>query len=431
MDKECERTQELFNRLTMVYKAPTDKRRGLVDGLGSIAKALFGTVDEKDEKLINQQLALLHDSNAAIRHTMKHQLKMVNATINHGRTVVYGRQIDMVEHFVVISALAENILRDTADTLDYLTYLKEGILHPRVTSVSQILTSLKEAATNLPQGLYFPFSLQGEDWITIEKIATMTAFCDSTNIFTILRFPLIVLPAYDVIHAILLPIHDHAESVCEMQMYTKAEKHKNCKTIFETASSVMWVKTKNSWLYSAASAETITVQCHSYPDTKESIVDTGKIKENEESENIIPNIHSIPSTSTEKMNLSTITNHSKILSNKKISSQHSQPCIDVAIKKIKTFEDGGAKAAEITNALLFMVAKDNMPLNTVEKNGFQYFLKVVAPHYKIPARKQFTELMDNKYEMLSLLIKNELSTATTITLTCDVWTEVLNTEYMN
>lgn len=91
------------------------------------------------------------------------------------------------------------------------------------------------------------------------------------------------------------------------------------------------------------------------------------------------------------------------------------------------FTDGGAKAAEITNALLFMVAKDNMPLNTVEKNGFQYFLKVVAPLYKIPARKQFTELMDNKYEMLSLLMMNKLSTATTITLTCDVWTEVLNT----
>lgn len=74
-----------------------------------------------------------------------------------------------------------------------------------------------------------------------------------------------------------------------------------------------------------------------------------------------------------------------------------------------------------------MVAKDNMPLNTVEKNGFQYFLKVIPPLYKIPARKQFTELMDNKYEMLSLLMMHKLSIATTIVLTCDVWTEVLNT----
>lgn len=53
------------------------------------------------------------------------------------------------------------------------------------------------------------------------------------------------------------------------------------------------------------------------------------------------------------------------------------------------------------------------------------FFKVIAPLYKIPARKQFTELMDNKYEMLSLLMMNKLST--TITLICDVWTEVLNT----
>jgi len=81
--------------------------------------------------------------------------------------------------------------------------------------------------------------------------------------------------------------------------------------------------------------------------------------------------------------------------------------------------------AKITNALLFMVAKDNMPLNTVEKNGFQYFLKVIALLYKIPAPKQLTKLMDNEYEMLSLLMMNKLSTATTIILTCDVWTEVL------
>ncbi|KYQ51989.1 hypothetical protein ALC60_08902, partial [Trachymyrmex zeteki] len=55
------------------------------------------------------------------------------------------------------------------------------------------------------------------------------------------------------------------------------------------------------------------------------------------------------------------------------------------------------RAAKIINALLFMIAKDNLSLNTVEKDGFHHILKLIAPLYKIPARKQITELLDEKY----------------------------------
>ncbi|XP_018305545.1 uncharacterized protein, partial [Mycetomoellerius zeteki] len=84
------------------------------------------------------------------------------------------------------------------------------------------------------------------------------------------------------------------------------------------------------------------------------------------------------------------------------SSDHynSQSCIDNAISKIKSFEDGGSKAADITNALLFMVTKDNMPLNTINKEDCQYLLKLVAPLYKIPGRQQFTDLIDKKIRAL-------------------------------
>lgn len=46
-----------------------------------------------------------------------------------------------------------------------------------------------------------------------------------------------------------------------------------------------------------------------------------------------------------------------------------------------------------------MIAKDNLSLNTVEKDGFHHILKLIAPLYKIPARKQITELLDEKYEV--------------------------------
>nr|XP_012227644.1 PREDICTED: uncharacterized protein LOC105675227 [Linepithema humile] len=48
-----------------------------------------------------------------------------------------------------------------------------------------------------------------------------------------------------------------------------------------------------------------------------------------------------------------------------------------------------------------MIAKDNLPFATVEKQGFKTFMKIVAPLYKIPSRKKITSLIEEKYEFLS------------------------------
>jgi len=56
-------------------------KRRLINGLGSIAKTLFGTMDADDEQLINEQLTLLHNINEAIQHALKNQIKVINSTI--------------------------------------------------------------------------------------------------------------------------------------------------------------------------------------------------------------------------------------------------------------------------------------------------------------------------------------------------------------
>lgn len=55
-----------------------------------------------------------------------------------------------------------------------------------------------------------------------------------------------------------------------------------------------------------------------------------------------------------------------------------------------------------------MIAKDNLPLNTIEKSGFIKLLKIAAPLYKPPKRKYITKCMDEKYKIISVMFKNEL-----------------------
>lgn len=67
-----------------------------------------------------------------------------------------------------------------------------------------------------------------------------------------------------------------------------------------------------------------------------------------------------------------------------------------------------------------MIAKDKMPYSTVENEGFRTFMKHVAPLLEVPSRSTTTRLMQNKYEVLSEIIKTELSTVQSIFLTADI-----------
>lgn len=75
--------------------------------------------------------------------------------------LIHNQRHDLDEHFTLINAIINDMMRDTADILNYITYMKEGSLHPRFTPIEKIIDSLKDAAAGLL--LYFPFNLQNRE----------------------------------------------------------------------------------------------------------------------------------------------------------------------------------------------------------------------------------------------------------------------------
>lgn len=83
---------------------------------------------------------------------------------------------------------------------------------------------------------------------------------------------------------------------------------------------------------------------------------------------------------------------------------------------------------QINEALLYMIARDNLPLRTVERDGFIHFCKVALPLYKLPSRKKLTEMIDSKFEILSGVVRSALSSAEWCCLTADVWSDTGNNQ---
>jgi len=223
--KEMKYLKSIMTQIQTIYRSPTNKRRGLVDGIGSIAKSLFGTMDANDEKLINEQIKLLQNKQLTLQHAAQNQITILNATIAHienietiidrnekllqRQMIKYLDQEEINEHCIVLIAVITDLIRDAENVIEYLTYIQKGSMHPKLMPINEIIAQLKEATQQLLQGLYFPFKVHAEDWLAIERYTEITAFCDKTNIYTILNFPLIAQPTYDLVNVIALPIHDH------------------------------------------------------------------------------------------------------------------------------------------------------------------------------------------------------------------------------
>lgn len=74
-----------------------------------------------------------------------------------------------------------------------------------------------------------------------------------------------------------------------------------------------------------------------------------------------------------------------------------------------------------------MIAKDNMPLNAIEKPGLLKPLKVTVPLYKPPKRKHLTKLIDQKFEAMLVIVKIQLNKIKCRSLTADIWTDSYTT----
>lgn len=75
----------------------------------------------------------------------------------------------------------------------------------------------------------------------------------------------------------------------------------------------------------------------------------------------------------------------------------------------------------VDEALMDMIVVDMQPLQIVENDGFKMYTQKLNEDYEIPSRKRLSQMLDKRYDRISMELKENLKNVSDIALTTDIW----------
>ena len=113
-------------------------------------------------------------------------------------------------------------------------------------------------------------------------------------------------------------------------------------------------------------------------------------------------------------------------------SGSSQPTLIDAFARSQPLAFDHPRAKEISKRIGKMIALDNEPFTMVNHIGFNRLMKLLEPRYQLPSDKYFSEtLIPEMYQKVYLKVKGDVSSASHISITTDVWSSVAQDSYLS
>lgn len=219
----------------------TRQRRGWFNGIGSIFKTVFGTLDSNDaeyyEKAINQvadnehtSLNLMKDQVHVIKSTIANfnetisQLKFhethLNENINkinrfsemaiNSINALETKEI-ITQHIGLLSYLSNEINEEIDNLINAVLFARKNTLHPMVITPIQLVTELSNNVQFLPKGLKFPVPCNLENAHILFNIINLQVYLKNSNLVFILNLPLTEESYFTLYRLLPLPVpHDES-----------------------------------------------------------------------------------------------------------------------------------------------------------------------------------------------------------------------------
>ncbi|CAK1590864.1 unnamed protein product [Parnassius mnemosyne] len=223
---QIEHKSDLINK-KIIFIAPRIRfRRGIINGLGSIVKAITGNLDNEDairfESEINKIRNSVYKTQSSQRRTLSlaesttkefsKQLSKIddnqkrltsilkNITINSD---TIKNQLHFLEIYVQISFSLQIILDKLMVLEDAMAFSQLGIMHPSIISPRNLILELSNLQDNF--SLYPAEEISIDNIHKIEKSISVKAYSTEHSLTFILEIPSVQPILYDYIHIYSLP----------------------------------------------------------------------------------------------------------------------------------------------------------------------------------------------------------------------------------
>lgn len=218
--------KELENRLHALTPRSRN-RRGLINGLGTIIKAITGNMDANDAKKLNDEIETIMLNEKTLQIEINRQTQINGKMIERFGNVtkhINSQQVLIKKYLEDFQDQLRNKIRSENSALRLIQFLNQ--INYNIDLLNMHLTGIAEAVTlarlNIiskhilsPQELselYLFFEKQSVNIKTDENIYEflgLQAYFNDTNIIFNIRIPVIPKDSYSLFHIIPLPIHNN------------------------------------------------------------------------------------------------------------------------------------------------------------------------------------------------------------------------------
>lgn len=194
------------------------KRRGLIDGLGSVLKSITGNLDAADGERIDAEIAAVQETQETLKEGMKKQLHIVESTIDmfnrssHAAQRNFRKMHDMVravneyfsnstkllnsrqqfdESLALMDSYVETFLGEIKEIINLFDAVTSGTVSSAIITPEKLTKYLTDALPHIPRGYSFSRPVTRSNAASILRLATTKAYRKGEKVVLLLEIPLI------------------------------------------------------------------------------------------------------------------------------------------------------------------------------------------------------------------------------------------------
>lgn len=242
-------SDSIRNKFSEIFMDTRRQKRGILNGAGTLFKAITGNLDASDGEFFTDSINKLNQGQLQIENLMKNQITVTSSVMKTFNETVQKLQIDeqtfneditkidlaihqindklaVVEARLMFLEVCEKLMEsylfledNLNNILNSITFARLKIIHTSIISPDHLIAAMREISQNLVKN-NLPLPVKYSKIAQYLEIIELEAFQTPSDLVFILRIPLVEQQTYTVFHLYPIPIYDERTSFHHILSFT-------------------------------------------------------------------------------------------------------------------------------------------------------------------------------------------------------------------